>query len=160
MNNREIQIIAEQLKDTWAGDPWFGKPAQQLLTGITEQEAYEQPQGQHSIAQLIWHMANWRQFTISRLQPDSSPDVSLFETADWRPAAPDSEYTFAKGLQELETSQADLLRTLQTLEDSLLDELVAGRNYTFRHLLHGIVQHDIYHLGQIAYITKMLRAAG
>lgn len=158
MNNREMQNILEQLTDAWSGDPWFGKPAQQLLTGISDEEAYQQPAGQHSIAQLVWHMANWRQFVISRIHPDSSNDVTRFESADWRPAGPGTGYTLQEGLQQLEQAQTDLVHTLQQLPDDLLDALVAGRSYNFRKLLNGIVQHDIYHLGQIAYIVKLLRA--
>jgi hypothetical protein len=32
---------------------------------------------------------------------------------------------------------------------------VDERKYNFRKLLHGLIQHDIYHLGQIAYIKKI-----
>jgi hypothetical protein len=41
--------------------------------------------------------------------------------------------------------------------DDLLDKQVAERDYNFRKLFHGVLQHDVYHLGQIAYIVKMLR---
>jgi len=49
------------------------------------------------------------------------------------------------------------VEVLQQQQDSLLIERVPERDYNFRKLLYGIVQHDIYHLGQIAYITKLLK---
>jgi nicotinate-nucleotide pyrophosphorylase (carboxylating) len=41
------------------------------------------------------------------------------------------------------------------LEDAYLDKAVPGKNYTFYVLLHGIVQHDLYHAGQIALLKKL-----
>ena len=42
------------------------------------------------------------------------------------------------------------------LED--LAKQVPGRDYSYKTLLHGIVQHAIYHSGQIAMVLSMLRA--
>lgn len=158
MNNAEIRTITEQLNDAWQGDPWFGKPALQLLSGITDAEAYAQPAGQHSVAQLVWHMANWRQFTLSRFGQFAGRELDYFEHNDWRQAAPDTEYNWHEGVKELTQTQSDLLEVLKSLNDAILDQNVAERDYTYRKLLYGIIQHDIYHLGQIAYILKQLRA--
>ena len=35
---------------------------------------------------------------------------------------------------------------------------VPGRSYSYEAMLHGIVQHAIYHSGQIAMILSMLRS--
>jgi hypothetical protein len=35
---------------------------------------------------------------------------------------------------------------------------VPGRNYPYETMLHGIVEHTIYHSGQIAMILSMLRS--
>ena len=37
--------------------------------------------------------------------------------------------------------------------DEILSQKVGKRNYTFYTLMHGIIQHDLYHLGQII-LTK------
>jgi uncharacterized damage-inducible protein DinB len=62
-----------------------------------------------------------------------------------------------EGLKKLELTQTKLVDVLQQQKDSLLVQTVPERTYNFRTLLYGIVQHDIYHLGQIAYITKLLK---
>jgi uncharacterized damage-inducible protein DinB len=46
---------------------------------------------------------------------------------------------------------------LEKFNDSILNEPVGGRKYKFSKLLYGIVEHDIYHAGQIAYAWKALR---
>jgi len=40
--------------------------------------------------------------------------------------------------------------------EEVLIELVAKRKYDVRYLLYGLMQHDVYHLGQIAYVKKMI----
>ena len=42
------------------------------------------------------------------------------------------------------------------LED--LAKQVPGRNYPYETMLHGIVEHTIYHSGQIAMVLSMLRS--
>jgi uncharacterized damage-inducible protein DinB len=41
--------------------------------------------------------------------------------------------------------------------DSIISETVAERKYKFKVLLYGMVQHEAYHAGQIAYVMKLLR---
>ncbi len=64
---------------------------------------------------------------------------------------------FGKTEKRLDETQADLIAGIEKQTDDLLGQIVAERKYNFRKLLHGLIQHDIYHLGQIAYIVKALR---
>ena len=154
--NKEILLIAEQLKDSFGGEPWFGRSITALLRDVTEESALQQPAGQHSILELLWHMVTWREFVISRLQPDEKPQ-EYFEENDWRTLDHTDRMLWQAGLNKLHETQTLLLQLLSKQEDALLDATVPGRKYDYRKLLYGIVQHDIYHTGQIAYITKFLR---
>ena len=49
-----------------------------------------------------------------------------------------------------------IIALLQTKDDEFLKEIVDYRKYNFRFLLNGLIQHNIYHIGQIAYIKKIL----
>lgn len=155
--NTEINLLTEQLKDAYEGDPWFGRPARQLLGEVDETIAFTKLNGQHSILELVWHMANWREFAISHLGP-SEKDLAYFEVNDWRELDHENKALWQEGLQKLQQSQDELLRLLSQKEDALLEQNVSGRTYTYRKLVSGIVQHDIYHLGQIAFITKALKS--
>ena len=44
---------------------------------------------------------------------------------------------------------------MEDIDDQKLKEKVGGRNYDFFYLLHGIIHHDVYHLGQIAILKKL-----
>jgi uncharacterized damage-inducible protein DinB len=155
--NTEILTIAEQLKDAYEGDPWFGKNATDLLKEAEDVNVFEKPNGQHSILDLLWHMITWREFTLSRLRADEK-DLHYFEEFDWRPLDHRNKSLWHEGLKKLHTVHNELVEVLQQQQDSLLIERVPGRDYNFRKLLYGIVQHDIYHLGQVAYAMKLLKS--
>lgn len=57
-------------------------------------------------------------------------------------------------MQVLDDEHHRLIVALERPDDSLLTKEVAGRKYNFRYLLHHIVHHDIYHLGQITLLKK------
>src|SRR5687768_1521825 len=82
--NTEVLSIAEQMRDSYEGDPWWGRNAKELLKEVDETIAFERLQGQHSILELVWHMINWKEFTISRLHEIDGKDLNYFETNDWR----------------------------------------------------------------------------
>ena len=154
--NREITYIAAQLKEVFEGDPWFGRNAKALLGEVTEAIAFERPNGQHSILELVWHMITWREFTISRFKKDAAKDLRYFESNDWRALDHSDKSLWQQGVQRLYETQNELLEIIQEQKDDILEQHVEERNYDFRKLLNGIVQHDIYHLGQIAYIRKLV----
>lgn len=154
--NNEILLIAEQLKNAYEGDPWFGRNIKTLLEEAGKVDVFHKPGGQHSILELLWHMILWRAFTISRIRFDRSKSVRYWEENDWRKLDPADKTLWKKGLQEFARVHNELVEVLQQQNDDLLIQMVPDRRYNFRKLLHGIVQHDIYHTGQIAYVAKLL----
>ena len=48
------------------------------------------------------------------------------------------------------------MEALRSFPEDKLHEKVAGREYDFYIMLHGIIQHDIYHSGQIMVIKKSI----
>ena len=153
--NREILLITERLKDAYEGDPWYGRNIRDILSEIDEDLAFQKPSGQHSILELVWHMINWREFVISRFRNDLQ--LSHFEKNDWRALDHNDRSLWKKGLDRLQELQGELVILFQQQQDSILLEKIHERDYDFRKLLSGIVEHDIYHLGQIAYIKKLLQ---
>ncbi len=156
MLTMELQFIKEQIINSYEGDPWFGRNISSILSEIDDSKAFVKPSGQHSIVELIWHMIKWREFVISRFSQDAEENTGTFETNDWRLIDHNDHTLFIKAVKRFSETQKDLLRTLENLDDSILTLKVPGRTYNYRKLLHGLIQHDIYHTGQIAFIHKML----
>jgi uncharacterized damage-inducible protein DinB len=51
---------------------------------------------------------------------------------------------------------SDVINSLTLFNEGILNENIPDKNYTFYTILHGLIQHDIYHAGQIALIKKAL----
>lgn len=150
----EVSFILSQLEALYSGDPWFGRSVKALLHEVDEATAFAQLNAQHSILQLVWHMVNWRAFTVNSLKPEKP--VSFYDENDWRKLDHTDKSLWPEGLIRLDETQDELIDLLQEIDDSALAIEVPGRKYDFRYLLHGLIQHDIYHAGQIAYVTKAL----
>ena len=156
--NKEIQHIISLLKATYEGDPWHGRSIKSLLSEVDAEMGLKMPsKNSHSIAELVYHMVTWRDFTISRLRPEEGKDTAYFEKIDWRKLDVKNTATWQQGVVLLEESQQRLLTLLEEYNDSILPEPVDERKYNFRTLLYGVVNHDIYHAGQIAYAWKLLK---
>lgn len=155
--NTETAFIIRQLEEAYNGDPWFGRSVKALLSGVDEQSAFVQANGQHSVLQLVWHTVNWREFTVNSLKPEKP--VAYFEENDWQDLDHNDKSLWPEGLRKLDETQGDLIDHLRRTGDAILTNTVPGRTYDFKYLLHALIQHDVYHAGQIAYITKMLRAS-
>ncbi len=155
--NTEILFLAEKIKDTYNGDPWFGRSVKSILNEIDESIAFEKPNGRHSILELLWHMITWKEFTISRLRKNEGKNLQHFEEEDWRELDHADKTLWKKGMEKFGAAQVELIELIQQQKDEILSQKVKERAYDFRKLFYGILEHDVYHLGQIAYIKKLLQ---
>ena len=154
--NKELELYVSQLNENFSGEPWFGRSIQSITGEIDEKLVSQKPGGQHSILELLYHMINWRLFTINQFEKNQSLSAKHYEENDWQVLDHNDNSLWKKGLQMLEETQQTLVKLLKQMTDEKLSDPVAERNYNYRSLINGIIQHDIYHLGQIAYIKKML----
>ncbi len=68
-----------------------------------------------------------------------------------------SEAAWRKALAGVRRVHEELVSAVSVLPDSRLGEMVPGKqgaHYTFYYMLHGVVQHELYHAGQIALLKK------
>ena len=145
----EIENITSLLTRTFEKNAWHGPSVKETLQGITAEQAQIRIQNTHSIIELVTHMVSWRTFVIKKLEGDEH-----YEVNDGRnfPAATD----WLKSLADLNESQSRLLAALRNFPLAKLFESVphSTYQYTFYTLIHGIIHHDLYHIGQIALIKK------
>lgn len=144
---RENYRIADQLRRAVYGEAWHGDAVLELLDGVTpEQAALRPPAGAHSIEELTLHIAVWLEAANRRLHGDPA---LLLGDADWPPPG---EWPATR-----ERLRAACEVLLTSLEKADLDAAVPGKAYDIYFLLHGVIQHTMYHAGQIA-LTKRLIA--
>jgi hypothetical protein len=55
-------------------------------------------------------------------------------------------------------STITLINTLEDQDDTYLETRFLDTDYNFHYLIEGIIQHDLYHLGQIGITIKLLNS--
>ena len=154
--NNEIQTIAASMQDVFNGNPWYGKPVLEILTTVNHDKVYEKPNDQsHSMIELLYHMITWVDFTLHRIEKNQNYDPGITESLDWRQTN-HKQHTWNNGIAEFTAGTNKIINLLQNSYDSLLDEKVDFRDYNFRVLLNGLIQHNIYHIAQIVFLNKSL----
>lgn len=154
--NTAIKSIINNLETVNSGEPWFGRAVYEILDEVDESKVLIKPNNaEHSLLELLYHMITWADFTLKRIQKDKINDLAAAEKLDWRIINP-KIHTWKKGLAEFKAIHKKIIALLQKKKDSFLQEKVDYRKYDFQFLLNGLIQHNIYHLGQIAYLNKLL----
>ncbi len=149
----EVERIAEQLRKAFEGQAWHGPSMRELLASTTRGQAAKRPiPGAHNIWEIVLHIAVWESVVRRRLLGESITDLAPEE--DWPPVHDVSEPAWRKTLEDFEQGHIQLRQSITQLTDERLGETVPGKDYTVYVLLHGIIQHDLYHAGQIALLKK------
>lgn len=153
----QVQRLARQLEENYAGDPWYGDPIETKLEAVGFEEAGYKPHPEaHSIAQILKHMIAWRHFALHKLRNNDDFDIALNSTADWDLHMPPPDATAWQELKdEFAHVQDELLRLLGQKTDRDLEQQVNRRPYQLAYLIDGIAGHDLYHLGQIGYVQGL-----
>lgn len=152
-----LESTVQQLHDVYSGAPWYGKPLKKILEEVNPAKAGICPAaGSHSIYQLAKHILSWRTYVLEMVKGHDDYRVDIDSDADWASASPVSEMEWKKLVEALATNQQDLVKVLEETPEGLLNKAVPGKAYDFKHLIDGMMQHDIYHAGQIAATAKLI----
>lgn len=109
--NNELQFIIRNLQNINTGQPWYGRPVYEMLDEIDPAIVYKKPNKQHSLAELLYHMITWADFTLHRLKGDKEKDMAVFEELDWREIDP-KVHTWKKGLSEFKAIHEKIIELL------------------------------------------------
>jgi uncharacterized damage-inducible protein DinB len=145
------QEIIELLRRTFDGAAWHGPSVMETLRKVLPEELGHRIGNSHTLIELVEHMTAWRRFAIEKMRGNTTYDVD--EQANFPKVDPNQE-SWQITLQQFEDSQLLLLEQLEQMDDSRLEQLVEGRNYSYSIMLHGLIHHDVYHLGQIVLLRK------
>lgn len=149
----EVERIVDQLKRAYEGKAWHGPAVREVLAGVTAEQAAQRPLANaHNIWELAVHIGVWEAFVRRRLEGELITDVPPEQ--DWPPMTDISEAAWKKTLAQLEEGHMQLRKVIAALPESRLSETVQGMGYSVYYMLHGVVQHDLYHAGQVALLKK------
>lgn len=152
----ETHRIYSQLKRAYQGPAWHGPSLRELLDGVTADQAAAHPiPGAHSIWELVNHIIAWEQISQQRLEGKAMKHPA--DDVNFPPVNDTSEPAWQKTLEQLAASNQLLRDAVKLFDDSRLDDLVPEANYSNYFMLHGVIQHDLYHAGQIALLKKAVQ---
>lgn len=150
----EIQRILDQLKRAYEGNAWHGPSVKEVLAGVTAAQAHARPIANgHSIYELVRHIGVWEDVGRRRLEGDPA-EVPISSPEDWPPADDTSEAAWEQAKAALDRGHSALIEAIKRVNASRLDDpILAGKSSVYV-TLHGVIQHDLYHAGQIAILKK------
>jgi uncharacterized damage-inducible protein DinB len=152
----EIQRIEDQLRRAFEGNAWHGPAVRELLADVSAAQAAARPlPSAHSIWEIVLHIATWEEVVRQRLQGETIGDLAV--ERDWPPLRDRSEATWQRAMADLEQANRALRQAIAQSSEAHLAEMVPGKDHSVYVMLHGLVQHDLYHAGQIAVLKKALQ---
>jgi uncharacterized damage-inducible protein DinB len=150
----EIERILDQLKRAYEGEAWHGPSVREAIAGVTAVQAHARPLANgHSIWELVHHIAVWEDVGRRRLEGDRAA-IEISGPEDWSPADDHTEAAWEQAQAALDRGHRALVETISRLPESRLDEPILAGMSTVYVTLHGVIQHDLYHAGQIAILKK------
>jgi uncharacterized damage-inducible protein DinB len=148
----ECQRIADQLRRAMEGDAWHGPALRELLQSVSSEMAAGLPiRGLHSIWEIVLHIAAWTEAVRRRLHGDPA---RLTPEEDWPAVSSPTEQSWKAALDRLAQAQQSLVDEVASLSPERLDEPIVPGMSSVYVTLHGVVQHHLYHAGQIALLKK------
>ena len=148
-------LLSDQLRRAFEGEAWHGDSVLELLNGVAAAQAAAKPiPNAHSIWELLLHIAAWDGAVLRRTQGVA---VTLSDEENFPSIKDTSEAAWNRDLDAVKHTHDELVKAVATFPDSRLQEQVPGKTesyYSFYYMFSGIVQHELYHAGQIALLKK------
>ena len=151
----ESARLADQIRRAFEGDAWHGDSVLEILAGVDAHMAAARPiKNAHSIWELVLHITAWDGAVLRRAEGKAA---ELSDQQNFPPVTDTSEAAWRKAIEQLKTAYNRLVKAVEAFPDSRLLEQVPGKTekyHTFFYNFSGIVQHELYHAGQIALLKK------
>lgn len=149
-------IISKHLSEAFEGGNWSDVWVRDIVQDISLPEAITITEASpNSIASLIYHMMAYNKAICRRLNGEE-PQIgeangfdmpALHNEQDWQQLLFDA-FTSARAL-------ADAIGDFP--EKKLFDEKPPGKG-TYYKKIHGVIEHNYYHLGQIRILKGLIRS--
>lgn len=151
----ETARLADQIERAFDGKAWHGDSLMQLLKGVGAKKAAAKPiRNAHSIWELVLHITAWDRAVLRRA---SGKAAKVTNKENFPQIKDTSEAAWQNAVDQMRQVHRDLIKAVAEFPDSRLSEQVPGKTqsyYNYFYLFAGIVQHEIYHAGQIAMLKK------
>jgi uncharacterized damage-inducible protein DinB len=151
----ETVRLADQIRRAFEGNAWHGDSILELLADVDAKMAAARPiTNAHSIWEILLHIAAWDAAVRRRI---GGTAVTLTDQQNFPPVKDTSDAAWRQAIDSVKQTHKELIKAVAGFPDSRLQEQVPGElqnYYNFFYMFSGIVQHELYHAGQIALLKK------
>lgn len=160
-NGKVINYIIQQLLKVQNGKLWMGDNFKKKINSITEQEAFTKPSpAMHSVAELLAHLTAWSNDTILKIT-NGTGELTDNNEQNW----PDNNTLRKLGwntiIQDYQESLSEVIDLLKDKDDSFLKQKYYDQDFKdefpYSFAIDGILHHNIYHLGQMGIVIKLIK---
>jgi uncharacterized damage-inducible protein DinB len=145
----ETERIWNLLQRSFEGnEAWKCPSLRDLLAEVTATQARAHPiAGAPSIWELLLHTTACERVATRRLGGEAV--ASLPEVLAWPRPEPVTADAWLRAKLDFGEARRALRQAVASFPDERLGETVPNREYTYYVMLHGLVEHALYHAGQI-----------
>jgi uncharacterized damage-inducible protein DinB len=149
---RELDRIADQLRRAVDGGAWHGPSLLEILAAVDAQAAAARTvAGVHSIWEILHHITAWSRAVVRRLNGET---LELTDEQDWPSVREPAQAAWLLALDDFRAAQQEVQTKIKSMSNDELGMPVPGKPYNNWFMLMGLVQHHLYHAGQIALLKK------
>jgi uncharacterized damage-inducible protein DinB len=153
--------LDHELQNVLSGDPWYGNNVYSIIEQVSFEAAFEKaPGAAHTIAEIVLHMLSWTEEVLDRL---NGKEASQPLSGDWPDTGAPDEQKWHNYVNDLKLVNVNLSGVIQNFPEEKWGELMneerepgLGTGVTNEELVNGLIQHHVYHSGQIAILNRII----
>lgn len=149
-------FIAQHITEVHEGGNWTEVNIKDTLADVGHKEATTVTRAsKNTIAALVHHLSFYNDAVMQRL---SGNDPVIGESNGFDMAAIKNENEWIQLMERNMQSGQHLALAVREFPEEKIFQLIATGQATHYKILHGIVEHAHYHLGQMVLLKKLIRA--
>jgi uncharacterized damage-inducible protein DinB len=150
---KETERIIGLFNDLYQGKPWLDVTITGTLASINAGQAVKKVSpGWNSIWEIVNHLISWRLAVLERVQ---SAHTKTPEDNYFKPVTDPSPAAWKNTLNRFEDTQLRWISFLKSMNETDFEKIYQPNSLNYYQHIHGILQHDAYHLGQIVMLAKL-----
>ena len=159
--NLLINNLIIQMEQIQKGKNWIGTNFETIINPLSETDFFYQPKSMHSVAEIISHLTIWREETILKIETGEG-SITDDDPSNWKTNEELKPLGKESILLAYNTSLKKFLQLLKGKSDDFLEDIYYDTDFkdyfSYSFLLNGMLHHDLYHLGQLGLMIKILNS--
>lgn len=150
----ERQRLLDLVDRAYREQAWHGPSLLETLEGLGAAAAAKRPlKDVHSIWELVEHIASWNEIVARRL---AGKPMLVTAELNFPPVTKTTPAAWKLTLRRLARTHMSFRREVARFPVAQLGRKRPGVEQTWNVLIHGQIQHALYHAGQIAMLRRAM----